>query len=399
MRAAMHDDPKGYYERLEVDPWAPKEAIVAAYRRKARVLHPDIPETGNAAAFVAVKEAYEILADPLRRAAYDRSAKEARPLPPPPQQQRRPPQPSRARSSRPPPRFDFDDAEEIRPDPPPPIRVPKVRQPRLSDIPGWLWVVLIGAGLLAGGEAVRLLVAGPAPDSGPSISAKAPYVAPESLPVPKQPVKLAGTPNAYVVPAGGEAVVWRHDPATGGFVPVGHVPSFTAVQVVRMLPERGMVMVVLSHHDAGFIDASRVTPGNAETAHQAFCAYNAGSEPDNAEVLQRHGSGPAAVTLVNRSGEPAVVKLRTAGGVVAASVYLAPNGTARVSGLPAQRYQPEYAVGELWSRACHNFAAGMEAQRFSRAIDLSKLSSLSIPPDLLPGVHSVDISNHAFEQP
>ena len=38
----MADDPAGYYATLEVDPGAAPEAIAAAYRRKARVLHPDV---------------------------------------------------------------------------------------------------------------------------------------------------------------------------------------------------------------------------------------------------------------------------------------------------------------------------------------------------------------------
>ena len=71
----MNHDPQGYYERLELDWEAPPEAVHAAYRRKARLLHPDIPGTGSADAFMAVKEAYDVLADPLRRAAYDRAAR------------------------------------------------------------------------------------------------------------------------------------------------------------------------------------------------------------------------------------------------------------------------------------------------------------------------------------
>lgn len=381
----MQGDPKGYYARLEVDPWAPREAIAAAYRRKARVLHPDIPVTGNAAAFVAMKEAYEVLTDPLRRAAYDRAAK----APPAPQ---RPPPP-------PPPSYDYDEAEELHPEPPPPMRTPKVRQPRLSDMPIWLWIGLIGVVVVGVGEALLQLNADPPPESAPLITANAPFVPPTTPPVPTQPVKLAGSPNAYVLPSGGDAVVWRHDPATDGFIPLGHLPPFTAVQVVRTLPQHGMAEVVLSQREAGFIDSSRLTPGNSEAAHRAFCAYNAGPEPANAEVLARNGSGPVSITLVNRSGEPAVVKLRTTGGVMAASVYLSPMGSAQVSGLPATAYQPEYAVGELWSRTCNSFAAGMQAERFSGAIDLSRLSSLAIPPDLLPGVHPVDIPNKAFQNP
>ncbi|MGC8470193.1 MAG: DnaJ domain-containing protein, partial [Acetobacteraceae bacterium] len=56
-------------------------AIGAAYRRRARVLHPDIPNTGSTEAFLALRAAYEILSDPDRRRAYDRAA---RPTPDPP---------------------------------------------------------------------------------------------------------------------------------------------------------------------------------------------------------------------------------------------------------------------------------------------------------------------------
>jgi hypothetical protein len=60
-----------------------------------------------------------------------------------------------------------------------------------------------------------------------------------------------------------------------------------------------------------------------------------------------------------------VVKLRDAVGVVAVSVFVAPSGTATVTNLPEASYRPEFAVGELWSRACHGFAAGMRAERFA----------------------------------
>lgn len=373
----MLGDPKGYYARLEISPGASQEAIHAAYRRKARILHPDIPVTGDADAFVAMKQAYEVLSNPLDRAAYDRLAKAETPA-----------------------RFEFEDAEEIRPEAPPPMPPARFRQPRLSDLPGWLWVVLIGVGLLAGAEAVLHLRATPEPSPDHvEISAKAPFVAPTSPPVPEQPVELSGSPNAYVVPAGGAAVVWRRDPQHDGFLPLGRVPPFTAVQAVRVLRRHGMVEIRLHENRVGFIEAARLAPGNAETAHQAFCAYNAGTEPNNAEVLARNGSGPVGITLVNRSGQPAVVKLRTRQGLSAATVYVAPNSAAEVSGLPSEPLRPEYAIGELWSRTCHAFAAGMRAQRFSEFIDLSDLSSLSIPPDLFPGPSPVDISDQAFQHP
>ena len=82
-------------------------------------------------------------------------------------------------------------------------------------------------------------------------------------------------------------------PATKAFVPLGQLPPFTPVQAVRVLRRHGLVEVRLHRNAVGFINAARLAPGNAETAHQAFCAYNAGAEPNNAEVLaaQRQRAG------------------------------------------------------------------------------------------------------------
>ena len=70
-------DPGGYYDRLGLEPAATQAEIVAAFRAKARLLHPDVPRTGNASAFVAMKQAYDVLSNAERRAAYDRAAREA----------------------------------------------------------------------------------------------------------------------------------------------------------------------------------------------------------------------------------------------------------------------------------------------------------------------------------
>ncbi len=90
MRSEMTDDPAGYYARLEVDPTASQEAIAAAFRRKAREVHPDVAGTGNTDAFMRMKASYDVLSDAGRRAAYDR-------LPPAPRHRRRPTLPWRNR--------------------------------------------------------------------------------------------------------------------------------------------------------------------------------------------------------------------------------------------------------------------------------------------------------------
>jgi curved DNA-binding protein CbpA len=61
------------YIVLGVPRQASGEEIARAYRRAARVSHPDGGGAGSAERFQAVSEAYEVLRDPRRRAVYDRS--------------------------------------------------------------------------------------------------------------------------------------------------------------------------------------------------------------------------------------------------------------------------------------------------------------------------------------
>ncbi|WP_422010062.1 DnaJ C-terminal domain-containing protein [Roseateles sp.] len=61
-----------YYQVLGLAADADAPAIKQAYRRLARLHHPDInPTTPAHAAMARVNEAYEVLSDPQRRAAYD----------------------------------------------------------------------------------------------------------------------------------------------------------------------------------------------------------------------------------------------------------------------------------------------------------------------------------------
>ncbi len=372
----MNHDPQGFYERLDLDWNALPEAIHAAYRRKARLLHPDSPGTGSAAGFMAVKEAYDVLADPLRRAAYDRAARSL----------------DRLRSAVAP-----DTAEEIHPAPPPPPPVTRTRGPRLADLPLAVWAGLVIVVVLAAGEAVLHLTAPPAADNTEEVPTTAPPVAPQVPPAAPLPIRLIGTPNVYVIPSGSPALVLHYDQPRDTFVPIGQLPPFSAVQAIRVLREHGLVEIRLTATTTGFIDAARLEPGNATAARQAYCTYNSGPPPANGEILARNGDGAGQMTIDNRSGQPLVVKLRDRNGTTAAAVYLAPGGNAVVDGLPPGAYRPDYAIGELWSRACNSFAAGMRAQRFASFAELAALRTLEIPPDLPDQPPPVDISDQDFE--
>jgi len=63
---------KDYYETLGVKPDANEAQIKAAYRKLARKYHPDVSkEAGAEDKFKSVNEAYEVLRDKEKRAAYD----------------------------------------------------------------------------------------------------------------------------------------------------------------------------------------------------------------------------------------------------------------------------------------------------------------------------------------
>jgi curved DNA-binding protein CbpA len=76
MAAAEHAGPDGdLYQLLGVPQEASREEIALAWRRRARAEHPDArPADADAPGrFRALAEAWRVLGDPARRAAYDRA--------------------------------------------------------------------------------------------------------------------------------------------------------------------------------------------------------------------------------------------------------------------------------------------------------------------------------------
>jgi curved DNA-binding protein CbpA len=60
-----------YYEDLQVSSNADIETIERVFRLLAKRYHPDNNGTGNAEKFTRIKEAYNVLSDPEKRAAFD----------------------------------------------------------------------------------------------------------------------------------------------------------------------------------------------------------------------------------------------------------------------------------------------------------------------------------------
>ncbi len=371
-------DPNGYYSRLGVNPAASHESIHAAYRAKARVLHPDVPKTGNAEAFVAVKQAYDVLSHPDLRAQYDRSARQwaAEPEPVP-------------------------EPEVVRP----PFLRPTTTVVRTLPLSALTITVLVGlaAFLCLSVYEVAVHLLSPPSVVNAGIRPNAATVEPLSASAHRAvlygptPVRLAGVANFYVVPAGSAAVLWRLDPERNTLVSLQELPPFSTVQAVRLVRQNGMLEVLIDDHTTGFVSADHLMPGDASAARSAYCSYNSGPAPFDGELLERRGAGSATLSLENRAVQPAVVKLRDPAGAVTISVFLAPGSHADLDGLPEGNYRPEFAIGELWSRACNSFAAGMRARRLDAAVTLPGAAAIVVASDS-DGPGGSDISEQMFQQ-
>ena len=60
-----------HYEVLQLSQSVDNETLERVFRLLAKRYHPDNPDSGSEDAFRVVHEAYEVLTDPARRAAYD----------------------------------------------------------------------------------------------------------------------------------------------------------------------------------------------------------------------------------------------------------------------------------------------------------------------------------------
>ena len=74
---------RDYYEFLQISPNAEPDTIHRVYRFLAARYHPDNTSTGDAEKFFVLKEAYDILSNPERRAQYDATRKNEVPQPVP----------------------------------------------------------------------------------------------------------------------------------------------------------------------------------------------------------------------------------------------------------------------------------------------------------------------------
>src|ERR1035437_6649744 len=74
---------RDYYEVMQISRNADIETIHRVYRMMATRFHPDNPRSGSTETFLVLKRAYNVLADPVRRAQYDstRLIEEEQPLP------------------------------------------------------------------------------------------------------------------------------------------------------------------------------------------------------------------------------------------------------------------------------------------------------------------------------
>ena len=61
------------YEILGISSNATLEDIKFAFKQKAKIYHPDIPETGDEKQFILIKKAFDILSNPSTKKQYDKT--------------------------------------------------------------------------------------------------------------------------------------------------------------------------------------------------------------------------------------------------------------------------------------------------------------------------------------
>ena len=336
----MKPDIKGYYRLLGVDPEAGSDEITHAFRAKAKILHPDVPWTGSTEAFVRLKEAYDVLSDADRRAVYDRADLSA--------------------SVRAAPVFrDVYDGPDL-------VYTTHWRLPR--GLPVYVALTLILLVGFAGLQVVSNLTTPQRrvtiPDA-PSTSVPEPPRHVDQRPPEAADAGAGAAPTHYVIPGRpGPAVLWRYDDTLMSYVPAGQLADFSGVVLLQTVPNSAMAEVRVPGGGKGFVYASRLMPGDGAEAHKAYCTYNAGAPLQNDEVLARKGGGPNRVVIENHSDQPAVFKLRDEARTTMLAVAVTPHATAAVESVPGGHLRPEFASGDLWSRACRTFVSGMRAEQY-----------------------------------
>ena len=70
-----------YYEFLQISPSAEADTIQRVFKFLAARYHPDNSETGDAGKFFLLTQAYDVLSNPERRAAYDAARQASKPEP------------------------------------------------------------------------------------------------------------------------------------------------------------------------------------------------------------------------------------------------------------------------------------------------------------------------------
>ena len=179
------------------------------------------------------------------------------------------------------------------------------------------------------------------------------------------------------------------------------LPTSPPVQALSLVAQHGLVEIRLADGGSGFIDADAAGAGRSRGGaagllrlqRRATAAERRGARSPR----RRHGAARRSATA---AAQPAVVKLRDADGPGRRQrLSWRPAATRPWRNLPDAAYRPDFAVGELWSRACDAFAAGMRAQRFAGYASPSGAVAAGDPAGPFRQLRApVDIPDAAFEQ-
>lgn len=338
----MNRDVNGLYAILGLDPCASQEAIGAAFRRKAKELHPDVAGTGNAHAFISLRRAYDTLSDPIARTAYARVSQQA---------SKQPAQHGHATAG-----------------PPNANRNAKAWFLAFAIIlvlsvssATWLERSRANADLRA--NRLPNVQASPPSKQVDDLSAQTKRTQPD---IGGLSIVSAASPKLqmyYALAAGSPISVWHKTPQ-GGYLQNGFIEPFTNVELLRSFPADHLAEVRFADGSSGYMDPRSIGPGDAMAAKEAYCLYKPGRPLNNQKILSRTGSGPYKITIENQGSQPAIVVMRSALGRSAITLLINAYNVAYVDQFSSGLYRPEFRFGDNWSQKCGDIFGHRHTQRF-----------------------------------
>jgi hypothetical protein len=169
---------------------------------------------------------------------------------------------------------------------------------------------------------------------------------------------------------------------------VALLDRFATVQVMDSTALGEWARILTQSGVTGYVPSRFLFGGTGSGPRTRWCTDQRGGPPENGDVLLRRSGGENRLTVQNKTGQDAVVRLKTPNGQTLIMFFVAANATAQIDGIPDGNFRVAFANGAVYSRPCGIFLGGMQTyivpatpgfRRFA-AKDGTRDLSLILPP-------------------